>query len=242
MKVPIGLGQFWNGDCLEMMADIPSGSVDMVLCDLPYGTTACAWDSVIPFDPLWREYWRVCKPNAAIVLTASQPFTTELIHSQIQYFKYQWVWSKPGPSNPQLAKIQPLKYHEDIAVFGKGKLPYYPQGLVVIPQKDQKVKMPSDSNLKHCVKKPYVQTHTNYPRSILNFPLQRGLHPTQKPVALFQYLIETYTQPGEVVLDNTAGSGTTAIAAENAYRQWICIERDPDYFTQAVARVLEHVS
>lgn len=255
MKVPIGLGQFWNGDCLEMMADIPSGSVDMILCDLPYGTTACAWDSVIPFEPLWQEYRRVIKGYGAIVLTSTQPFTTALIASNYRMFKYSWVWEKSRPSGFAQAKNMPLKSHEDICVFSAGvtvhasqsdrRMPYNPQGVrkLATPRVEEKTSWSDSSFSKRPGHKAYLQTDTDYPRSVLRIPSEGAtVHPTQKPVALFQYLIETYTRPGEVVLDNTAGSGTTAIAAENAYRQWICIERDPDYFTQAVARVLEHVS
>lgn len=233
----IGNGEFWLGDCLERMRDIPDGSVDMILCDLPYGTTACKWDSVIPFEPLWEHYWRVAKPNAAVVLTAAQPFTSALVMSQVDRFKYGWVWEKERPSNPQLAKKQCLKHHEDICVFYRKFGIYHPQGLTEIPLEKQKVHKPETNSLGHCVRKPYVQTHTNYPRSIQPFKAERGLHPTQKPVALFEYLIRTYTDPDMLVLDNCAGSGTTAIAAERTGRRWLCIEREPSYYYPAVGRV-----
>ena len=225
------------GDCLEVMQYIPDKSVDLVLCDLPYGTTACAWDSVIPFGELWAEYRRVAKPRAAIVLTASQPFTTMLAMSNIAELKYQWVWKKVRPSNPQLAKIQPLKVHEDILVFGRGKLTYNPQGLREIPASERKVHAPEASSLGHCSRKPYTQTHTGYPNSVVSFPSERGLHPTQKPVALFRYLIRTYTQPGELVLDPCVGSGTTALAAREEGRNFICGDTSAEYVAIAQKRL-----
>lgn len=227
-----------NDDCMVAMTALPDGCVDLVLCDLPYGTTACAWDSVIPFDLLWAEYKRVTKPGAAIVLTASQPFTSLLVTSNLNAFRYQWVWQKERPSNPQLAKIQPLKMHEDILVFANGKTPYNPQGLVEIPEAERKVHTPEKNTLGHCKRKPYVQTHTGYPKSILTFPSERGLHPTQKPVALMEYLIRTYTNEGATVLDNTMGSGTTGVACMNTGRDFIGIERDADYFAIAQKRIL----
>ena len=227
-----------NDDCMVAMTALPDGCVDMVMCDLPYGTTACKWDSVIPFDLLWAEYKRVTKPGAAIVLTASQPFTSLLVTSNLNAFRYQWVWQKERPSNPQLAKIQPLKMHEDILVFANGKTPYNPQGLVEIPEAERKVHTPEKNTLGHCKRKPYVQTHTGYPKSILTFPSERGLHPTQKPVALMEYLIRTYTNEGATVLDNTMGSGTTGVACMNTGRDFIGIERDADYFAIAQKRIL----
>ncbi len=227
-----------NDDCLSAMTTLPDASIDMVMCDLPYGTTACKWDAVIPFEPLWAEYKRVTKPGAAIVLTASQPFTSLLVTSNLNAFRYQWVWQKERPSNPQLAKIQPLKMHEDILVFANGKTPYNPQGLVEIPEAERKVHTPEKNTLGHCKRKPYVQTHTGYPKSILTFPSERGLHPTQKPVALMEYLIRTYTNEGDTVLDNTMGSGTTGVACMNTGRDFIGIERDADYFAIAQKRIL----
>lgn len=239
----IGNGTFLHGDCLELMRSLPDGSVDMVLCDLPYGTTACSWDSVIPFDALWEQYWRVCKSNAAVVLTASQPFTTALIASQMDKFKYCWVWEKSRFANQMLAKVQPLKIHEDVCVFSNNKAPYNPQGLVEINKVTRQGSRVTDNNGGGKRKTEYVQTHTGYPRSILQFKSEGStVHPTQKPVALFEYLIRTYTNPGDLVLDNTAGSGTTAIAAENSNRNWICMERDPTYYESAVGRVWDHVN
>ncbi len=225
--------QLHLGDCLDVMRTLPNGCVDMVLCDLPYGTTACKWDAVIPFEPLWVEYRRLCK--GAVVLTASQPFTTALAASNLKDFKYQWVWQKERPSNPQLAKMQPLKVHEDILVFGRPL--YKPQGVVEISESKRKVHNPEANSLGHCVRKPYIQTHTNYPKSVIAFGSERGVHPTQKPVDLMEYMIRTYTSEGDVVLDNTMGSGTTGVACMNTGRRFIGIERDEDYFKIAKERI-----
>jgi len=216
---------------------IPDKSIDMILCDLPYGTTACKWDTIIPFEPLWEQYHRVIKDNGAIVLFGSQPFTTALIHSNLGEFHYTWIWDKARPSNPQLAKKQPLKTHEDVCVFYRKFPTYNPQGLVEIPEAGRKVHMPEPNSLGHCVRKPYVQTHTNYPKAILNIKAERGLHPTQKPVALMEYLIKTYTNEGETVLDNCMGSGTTAVACINTNRNYIGFELDKHYCEIANERI-----
>lgn len=225
------------GDCLEVMPSIPDGSVDLILCDLPYGTTACKWDTVIPFEPLWAQYRRVAKRNAAIVLTASQPFTTALIASNMREFKYSWIWEKGRPSNPQLAKVQPLKSHEDVCVFYRERATYNPQGLREIPEAERKVHMPEKNSLGHCVRKPYTQTHTGYPKAVLSIAPERGSHPTQKPVALMEYLIRTYSNEGDMVLDNCMGSGTTGVACVHTGREFIGIEQDPMYFAIALDRI-----
>lgn len=243
MDKHIGLGRFMLGDCLERMAELPDASVDMILCDLPYGTTQNKWDSVIPFDVLWREYWRVAKQGAAAVLTASQPFTSNLIGSAIKEFKHAWVWEKSRFANQMAAKIQPLKIHEDVVVFGKGKITYNPQGLIEVNKTTKQGSKITDNIGGGARATSYVQTHTNYPRSILRFASEGStVHPTQKPVALFEYLIRTYTDEGMTVLDNCAGSGTTAIAAERTGRNWVCIERDPEYYAKACARVEAEVA
>jgi len=211
--------------------------VDMILCDLPYGTTACAWDSVIPFEPLWAQYRRIAKPNAAIVLTASQPFTTALIHSNLGEFRYSWVWEKEQGVNFLLAKKQPLKVHEDACVFYRETPTYNPQMTVGKPYVSGKG---SSGDVTGNVVKIQTQNDgTRYPRSIQFFKRETGIHPTQKPVALFEYLIRTYTHPGALVLDNCIGSGTTAIAALNTGRRAIGIERDFGYFTIAAQRVAD---
>lgn len=229
-----------QGDCLDIMPGLADGCVDMVLCDLPYGTTACKWDSIIPFEPLWREYRRLCKPNAAIVLTASQPFTTALIASNIKDFRYCWVWNKRRPGNPMLAKKQPLKVHEDIVVFSREAHGYSPQGLQDTDKPRGGVN-PSKTTLGYGAKAAavYKQEKFGYPKSILEFGTDnsKNVHPTQKPVALMEYLIRTYTNEGDTVLDNTMGSGTTGVACVNTGRQFIGIERDPTYFAIAQKRI-----
>ena len=244
----IGRGEFHHGDCFDVMAKLPDASVDMVLCDLPYGTTQNKWDSVLPLDRLWREYWRVAKPNAAVVLTATQPFSSALVVSQAECLKYEWVWRKNIVTGVLNAKHQPLRCHETVLVFCRGKTTYNAQGVVSCNKRAgtgrAKGKTASSSNygaITPTEDGSYQQTQTNWPRSVLEIPSQRGFHPTQKPVALFEYLIRTYTNAGDLVLDNTAGSGTTAVAAENAARRWVCIERDDKYFAAATERAQKHV-
>ena len=170
------------GDCLELMKQIPDGSVDLVLCDLPYGTTACKWDTVIPFGPLWEQYRRIAKKNAAIVLTASQPFTTALIASNIKEFRYCWVWKKSRFANQMLAKSQPLKIHEDVVVFSASKTTYNPQGLVEVNKTTKQGARVSDINGGGTRKTEYTQTHTNYPRTVLEFASEgKTVHPPKSP-------------------------------------------------------------
>lgn len=226
-----------KGDCLEKMKEIPDKSVDLVLTDPPYGTTACKWDSVIPFKEMWQELKRIVKnERSATVLFGSEPFSTMIRASNIKSFKYDWIWSKKSVSNPQLAKIQPLKSHEMLHVFGDKSPVYYPQGLIKLEKpigRQGEVK-----NLQHIKKRDdYLQVYTNYPRSILEFSVERGLHPTQKPVALLEYLIKTYTLEGETVLDFTMGSGSTGVACKNLNRNFIGIERDDKYFEIATNRI-----
>ena len=218
-----------QGDCLEVMKDIPDKSIDLILCDLPYGTTACKWDTIIPFEPLWKEYKRIIKDNGAIVLTASQPFTSALVMSNVKMFKYEWIWEKPMGTNFAAAKYVPLKNHENVLVFGKGTLKYTPQmetrggsGINNIGKIDKPPTI-KDNNvygefgfMKNF--KTKARTELAYPKTVKRFTQDRGLHPTQKPVALFEYLIKTYTNEGDLVLDNCAGSGTTGVAARNLNR------------------------
>lgn len=232
--------QLFNGDCLDVMPRLAAGSVDLILCDLPYGTTACAWDAVIPFDQLWKEYRRVAKPNAAIVLTASQPFTSALVMSNLENFRHEWIWLKNRGTNPFAAKHAPMKKHESVLVFGFQSPRYFPQMRKGKPYRG----FVSTKNAK--IGEAYrstVSLHKDNPEGILlpvtpqEFPCEFGLHPTQKPVALMEYLIRTYTNPGDVVLDNCMGSGTTGVAARNTGRNFIGIERDPDYFRIAKERI-----
>ena len=231
-----------QGDCLDRMKEIPDGSVDMILCDLPYGTTACKWDSVIPFEPLWEQYKRIAKKNAAIVLTASQPFTTALIASNMRDFRYCWVWDKVKPSSGLHAKQQPLRQHEDIVVFGTGNAKYNPQ---LEDAKERTDKPRAANNGEAFGGKVVLRQHSNggkkYPRSVLaisNANQHGRVHPTQKPVALMEYLIRTYTNEGDVVLDNCMGSGTTGVACVNTGRKFIGIEMDETYYNVAKDRIL----
>ena len=322
-------GRFYLGDCLEVMKEIPDGVVDMILCDLPYGTTGCSWDSIIPVAPLWEQYHRVIKDNGVIVLTASQPFTTILIASNIERFRYNWVWVKPQGIDPFVSKVRPLNNIEDVLVFFLDKAEVTGRSKKFKDIRDwfynerQKLEMsttdlnrllgnvmtsryftkgvqftlPTEENFKKLqqtggfrdrkyedLKKqfdeiaetcrftynpqmtegaPYSITRdkksrikeTNaavmketttvnkgdrLPTRTLYIKQQKGLHPTQKPVELFEYLIRTYTNEGELVLDNCAGSGTTAIAAENSGRKWVCIEQLEEYANKAVERILNH--
>lgn len=229
-----------QGDCLEEMKTIEAGSVDMVLTDPPYGTTACKWDSVIPFEPMWEQLKRLIKPNGAIVMTASQPFTTTLIASNMKMFKYCWVWNKKAFANQMMAKKQPLRITEDILIFNS-KI-YNPQGLVEVNKVTKQGSKVTDNIGGGKRKRSYIQTHTNYPRNILEFGKDRpSTHPTQKPVALMEYLIKTYTNEGETVLDFTMGSGTTGVACANLNREFIGIELDEDYFKIAEKRIEDAV-
>lgn len=236
-----------QGDCLERMREIPAGSVDMVLTDLPYGTTACKWDTVIDLPSMWAELKRITKPNGAIVMTASQPFTTTLIASNLKAFAYSWVWDKKVGANFVQAKRMPLKTTEDVLVFcTSGKTPdYYPQ-MVARDKPVSRSKNSTNSGSIPIRGEAYegfggkTWTH-KYPSHLLEFSCrargQRGLHPTQKPVALMEYLILTYTNEGDTVLDFTMGSGTTGVACVNTGRKFIGIELDPDYFAIAQERI-----
>ena len=241
-------GRFYLGDCLEVMKEIPDGVIDMVLCDLPYGTTACSWDSIIPIEKLWEQYRRIVKDNGAIVLTASQPFSSLLVSSNFKMFKYEWVWDKKIPSGMSYAKTQPMRQHEAVLVFEKSG-----NKTVYNPQKTKRDKPIKSGGQKYSASAPInnrkgdseFKTKTyefKNPTTLLSFDKVRkgSIHPTQKPVALFEYLIKTYTNEGELVLDNTAGSGTTAIAAENTGRKWVCIEQNEEYATKAVERIQNH--
>lgn len=221
-----------HGDCLDLMKTIPDGSVDLILTDPPYGTTACKWDSVIPFDPMWAELKRIIKPNGAIVLFGSEPFSSALRMSNIKQYKYDWVWKKRAV-NFLNAKKQPLREVENILVFNS--LVYNPQGLIYSPKVNKRSNS-TETNGAHGLSN--LSEYTNYPKNILEFKNERGLHPTQKPVALLEYLIKTYTQEGETVLDFTMGSGSTGVAAKNTNRKFTGIELDDRYFSIAKERIL----
>lgn len=228
-----------HGDCLEVMKSIPDGSVDLILCDLPYGTTACKWDSVIPFGPLWGQYSRICK--GAIVLTAAQPFTSALVMSNTNGFRYSWVWDKANSTGFLNAKKQPLRQTEDILVFGRS-VTYNP--IMEVRGKPRK----KGGYIKGAGTENYgdfesVESFNNeyYPTNLLrisNAARKGKMHPTQKPVALMEYLIRTYSNEGDIVLDNCMGSGTTGVACINTGRRFIGIEKDDGYFEVAKKRIL----
>lgn len=265
--------QLYCGDCLEEMNHIPDGSIDLICTDLPYGTTdrkgvegkgnnrLLDWDTVIPLDELWKQYRRVLKPLGSVVLTADQPFTSQLILSNLEWFKYEWIWKKKRTTGFLLANYRPMKCTEDIVVFSSGgaapasrkggNMTYNPQGLI---EKNVKKKnsakrlgkflhnpehMGAGNKLLH--ESEYEQKYTNYPSEIIEFGLDKDtIHPTQKPVALMEYLIRTYSNEGEVVLDNCMGSGTTGIACMNTNRNFIGIEKDETYYQQAQERIENH--
>lgn len=235
-----------QGDCLEVMKTIPDNSVDMILCDLPYGTTACKWDNIIPFEPLWEQYNRIIKDNGAIVLFGSEPFSSNIRVSNLKAYKYDWVWNKKLAGNGILAKKQPLKIHENILVFNTTK--YYPQ----MEKGKYRRKMTGglNTNKTHILNnsktiQPEYKNDLYYPKSIQEFSvanLRKGrLHPTQKPVDLLEYLIKTYTNENEVVLDNCMGSGSTGVACVNTKRNFIGIELDENDFNIAKERIKKAV-
>lgn len=245
------LNRIYQMDCLEGMKLIPDKSIDMILCDPPYGNkkTACKWDMLLPENELWEQYERIIKDNGAIVLTSSQPFTTKLISSNMSLFKYCWVWEKTRPGDIFNAKNKPLKSHEDICIFSKGttangskrKMHYYPQG---VGKGGIKTNNPDDKEYAFKGKRPshkknHITEGSHYPRSVIKIanPNKNSYHPTQKPVELFEYLIKTYTNENETVLDNCIGSGTTAIAAINTGRRYIGFETEKKYYDIANERI-----
>ena len=221
------------GDCLIEMQNIKSGSVDAIICDPPYGTTACKWDSVIPFDKMWEQLNRIIKPNGAIVLFGSEPFSSALRMSNIKNYKYDWIWEKSKPTGHLNAKKQPLRKTEIISVFYKKQCLYKPQGT---KPTNKVVSRTNRGNYGKC-SKTTTQTVTNYPRNIITFNSIDGVHQTQKPVELMEYLIKTYTNENELVLDFTMGSGTTGVACKNLNRNFIGIEMDSNYYEIAKNRI-----
>ena len=309
IKIGGYINQIICGDCLDIMPNMPDKSIDMILCDLPYGTTTCSWDTIIPFDKLWEQYMRISKYNSIIILTASQPFTSKLVMSNIEMFKYEWIWEKDNGSNPLLANINPMKVHENILIFQndnsyilksfgvyikeirlslglslkdmgnlcnekwyhRGGCMYFETGLSCPTyQQYENIKkvLKLDNRFDNFMSKakftpqmtigkkyitkagksilPHLKATEGYitkneglrfPRSVLKINSEKGLHPTQKPVALFEYLIKTYTNEGDLVLDNCAGSGTTGVACKNLGRNYILIEKEEKYVEIARRRV-----
>lgn len=232
------------GDCLERMKEIPDGSIDAIITDPPYGTTACKWDSIIHLEPMWEQLKRIIKPNRAIVMTASQPFTITLIASNMKMFKYCWVWRKERGTGFQVAKFRPMIETEDCVVFcnGKGKIYTYNPQMIKLdkPKKENYAASKSGSNpLAHIKNGERIATH-RYPKNIIEISRDKErVHPTQKPVSLMEYLIKTYTNEGDTVLDFTMGSGSTGVAAVNTNRNFIGIELDEGYFDIADKRITD---
>jgi site-specific DNA-methyltransferase (adenine-specific) len=239
-----------NADCFDIFPYIKDKSVNLILADLPYGTTACKWDSILPFDKLWAEYERIITDNGAIVLTAQQPFTSALIMSNTKLYKYNWHWNKVKPSSFFNAKNAPMKKFEDVVVFSKGKIAngsknmmkYNPQGLIecgkIRPPKNDSVPTQSTIGKRPSRANSYKQDFTNYPTDLIEFSFeQKPLHPTQKPKELMKYFISTYTDENDVVLDNTMGSGTTCLASKELNRFFVGIEKEKQYYEIAVSRV-----
>lgn len=266
--------KLYKGDCLDVMHEIEDNSVHLILADLPYGTTdrngkkgsrIFKWDSVIPLDKLWSQYKRILVPNGSVVLTADQPFTSQLVLSNLEWFKYEWIWKKSRTTGFFTANYRPMKKTEDILVFseggaaaasansGRGNMTYNPQGLIEkrVKKKNSKKRLGKllgnedfvGKNNKMLGDSEYEQKWTNYPTEILEFAIETGtIHPTQKPVPLFEYLVKTYSNDGEIVLDNVMGSGTTGIAALNCNRNFIGIEKDDKFFDLSVERIKQQVT
>jgi site-specific DNA-methyltransferase (adenine-specific) len=230
------LNETFCADCMELLPELPCNSVDMVLCDLPYGTTQNKWDNVIPLAPLWEQYRRVLKSGGAVVLTAAQPFAAALVCSNLSEFKYEWIWEKDNGTGFLNAKKQPLRLHEQVLVFYSSQCVYRPQ---MEPGKPYVCKAGAKSkNYGAQVDVTTVNTGERYPKTVLRFARDKGkVHPTQKPVALFEYLIRTYTNDGATVLDNCCGAGTTGVACQNTGRNFIQIDSDEKYCSIARSRL-----
>jgi len=245
MSMGYELNRVFNEDCIEGMKDIPDKSIDMILTDLPYEMVKADWDRIIPFDELWEQYERIIKDNGAIVLTASGSFSYKLINSNEKLFRYKWIWVKNTASNFLNAKNKPMSAHEDVLVFSKGatangsknKMIYNPQGLRKINKKGKNEGQVGVHGLRSKKTETYVQEYENYPKDVLRFPsVRKGINPTQKPVKLLEYLIKTYTEKGDIVLDSCMGSFSTAVAAYNTGRNFIGYEKDEKMFKQGYER------
>lgn len=233
------MNDLWLGDCLEIMSEIPDDTVDLLYCDLPYGTTRCNWDTVIDLDLWWQLVWKICKPNAAVVLHSAQPFTTTLVNSQIRFFKYEWIWEKSKATNYLNAKKQPLRAHESICVFYKKPPVYNPQMTQGTAYNKGTAKRETDVYGAQTAVE-VKSSGERYPRSVQYFVTAESegkLHPTQKPIALAEYIIKTYTNEGDIVCDPTMGSGTACLAAKNLSRGYIGIELDEEYYFVAEERL-----
>jgi len=250
------INQIHQGNCLELMQDIPDKSVDLILCDLPYGTTACKWDTIIPFDKLWKQYERIIKDTGVIVLNGTQPFTSKLIMSKIDLFKYVFYWKKNNAPNYPHAKNMPLKIIEEIIIFSKGKIGHISQlkdkRMTYNPQGTEKCHYKRKGNRGTANEDLYIRpshkgiqtiTQKGFPKNLLEFhyDYKEQIHPTQKPIKLFEYLIKTFSKEGDLVLDNCIGSGTTAIACKRNNRNFIGIEKKKTYVDIAKRRLCQNI-
>lgn len=234
----IGNGRAYNADCFDVMAEMPNSCVDMILADLPYGTTQNKWDSILPFEKLWAEFYRISKPNAAMVFTACQPFTSELVMSNPKSFRYNWIWQKERGTGHLNAKRAPLRDAEDVLIFANSTPRYFPQMKEGKPYKD-KCGSKRSSNFGKDLAKGNDNSGFRYPTQVLQFkgsPAKSRIHPTQKPILLFEYLINTYTKEDDLIFDPTAGSLTSGVAAQNLGRRWVCCEKEKEYFEKGIAR------
>ena len=242
----IEINKIYNEDCLEGMKNIDSESIDMILCDLPYGTTACKWDVIIPFEKLWEQYKRIIKPNGAIVLTGSQPFTSKLVCSNLDMFRYEWIWNKSKATLFQNCNKMPMKKHENVLVFYQKAPIYNPQFEKCQPYTRNTNSLRKISGFLNntMITASIINKETRHPTTVVSFDNgnQNRLHPTQKPVALFEYLIKTYTNEGDLVLDNCMGSGTTAIACMNTTRNFIGFELDKTYYEICLKRIEKNIN
>ncbi|WP_366533603.1 DNA-methyltransferase (plasmid) [Carnobacterium maltaromaticum] len=242
------INTIFNEECLKGMERLPAESIDAIICDLPYGTTACSWDTIIPFDKLWEQYRRIIKKNGAIVLFGAEPFSTALRASNLGEYKYDWYWVKNNSTGFAFAKKQPMRSVETISVFCKGTARYYPQGLVSLNKtliRERRSQSKGDIyNTENLSGKEYFQEFSGYPNNVLKFNKESKhcFHPTQKPVELLEYLIKTYTKKNELILDNCMGSGTTAIAAINTERNYIGFEMDQEYYHKSLKRIKENTT
>ena len=250
----IELNRIYNEDCLEGMKRIPDQSIDCIICDLPYGTTSCKWDNILPFDKLWEQYNRIIKSNGVICLFGSEPFSSYLRMSNIKHYKYDWIWKKTTSTGFQHAKNMPLKNYEIISVFSNGsmghksllgdkRMVYNPQDIVRVNKisKNTKNKWGSIAGKRPSHKERFVTEFENYPTMILEFPIDKNIgHPTAKPVALIEYLIKTYSNEGDLILDNCMGSGSTAIACMNTNRNYIGFELNKEYYDLSIKRIKEY--
>lgn len=246
----LSINKIYQGNCIDVMKEIDDNSIDLILCDLPYGITSLKWDSIIPLDKLWEEYKRVAKKDCPIILTASQPFTSVLVTSALKIFKHEWIWEKQKASNFMSFKFQPAKYHENILVFCKGKPTYNPiMWKIDEKRRDKRKTIRNPVTNKEChvgniVRFRKADDGSRFPKSILKIDksINKNIHPTEKPVALFEYLIKTYSNEGAIVLDNCIGSGTTAIACITTKRNFIGIDIEQGYVDLAKKRIVEFLS